>query len=74
MERMNTEKKIDGASHLNGTRTAENFIDECVLRPGEPGVLFSLVRRFDNEDALRGFCECLQRWMRSEFEKGNLHE
>lgn len=56
-------------SHLNGWRTAENFIDESVMRENsEPDLLARLIEKLTGNDEkskaeLHGFCECIQQWM-----------
>ncbi len=52
-------------SQLNGFITAENYIDECVLRvTQEKNILFRIVQKMSGDDEkskaeLRGFCDCI---------------
>lgn len=54
-------KNILSEAHLNGQRTAENFIDECVNRKvSEDDILFMIVSKFTGSDlksrqTLQGF-------------------
>jgi hypothetical protein len=56
-------------SRLDGQRTAENFIDECVLRARpERDILAAIISKMAGDDEkskaeLIGFCECVHQWM-----------
>lgn len=60
--------------HLNGHHSAENYIDECVLKPTqEPHILFQILVQMDltteeGRAKLMGFTDCLHSWMRSQSE------
>ena len=66
------ERFMVAANHLSGQRTAENYIDECVLRPcSEPHILFRILGKMTGDDMasraeLMGFADSLHSWMRRE--------
>nr|WP_315476312.1 hypothetical protein [uncultured Undibacterium sp.] len=49
------------AAYINGVKTAENYIEDCVIRSvPEPDILFQILEKFSGKDeksqfALRGF-------------------
>jgi hypothetical protein len=68
---MMNEKFMVAAHHLSGQSTAENYIDECVLRPcSEPHMLYRILVKMTGNDMasraeLMGFADCLHSWMRA---------
>lgn len=58
-------------SRLNGQITAENFIDECVLRARpEKDILATIISKMAGNDEkskaeLIDFCDCIHQWMES---------
>lgn len=64
------------AHHLNGYRTAENYVDECVMRDcGESSVLADIVINMAAQCAtpeesyrtLTGFCDYLHSLLRAKY-------
>lgn len=64
------EKFMVAAHHLNGQRTAENYIDECVFQTvPEPHVLYQILVKMTGDDMasrakLMGFADCLHSMLR----------
>lgn len=67
------DKFLVAAHHLCGQRTAENYIDECVLRPtSEPHALYQILVKLTQNDMashaeLMGFADCIHSWMQLGF-------
>lgn len=66
-------KNILSEAHLNGQRTAENFIDECVIRTvSEDDILFMIVSQFTGNDlksrqSLQGFLSVIHQELKAAY-------